>query len=41
VRELTADGKVDVADPAFGNNKVAVEDFKSVWKGGLVFVVTR
>jgi predicted double-glycine peptidase len=41
VRGLTPEGKVDVADPAFGNNKVAVEDFKSVWKDGLAFVVTR
>ncbi len=41
VRGLTADGKIDVADPAFGNNTVSVDEFKSNWKGGLAFVVSR
>lgn len=32
-------GKVDIADPAFGNRLMSIEDFKEVWQTGLGFVV--
>jgi len=35
------DGKVELADPAFGNRSMSVERFTSVWKEGIGFVVTR
>ena len=35
------DGKVDVADPAFGNRLMSVADFKEAWQTGLAFVVLR
>jgi uncharacterized protein len=41
VRGLTPDGKIDVADPAFGNNTVTIDEFKSTWKDGLAFVVSQ
>jgi predicted double-glycine peptidase len=41
LRGLDATGRVDIADPAFGNNAMSVEDFKSIWKSGLGFVVSR
>ena len=39
VRGLNAAGDVHVADPAFGNHSVSVEDFNAVWRGGIAFVV--
>jgi predicted double-glycine peptidase len=41
VRGLSDAGQVQLADPAFGNHSVSVEDFNSVWKDGIGFVVTR
>jgi len=41
LRGLDSAGRVDLADPAFGNNTMSVEDFKSIWRSGLGFVVSR
>jgi len=41
VRGLNESGRVHLADPAFGNHSVSVEDFNSVWKDGIGFVVSR
>ncbi|HEX2197229.1 MAG TPA: C39 family peptidase [Burkholderiales bacterium] len=35
------DGKVDIADPAFGNRMLSVDHFKELWQTGLAFVVRR
>jgi uncharacterized protein len=35
------DGTLDVADPAFGNRKIPVERFSTIWQNGIGFVVTR
>ena len=35
------DGKLDIADPAFGNRTMSVERFREAWKDGIAFVVTR
>lgn len=35
------DGILDVADPAFGNRKIPLERFSSIWQNGIGFVVTR
>ena len=34
-------GKVDIADPAFGNRTLTVARFRAAWKDGIAFVVTR
>ena len=36
-----ADGEVRLADPAFGNRRMPVEEFLQAWKGGVGFVVSR
>ena len=41
VRGLDPAGRVDLADPAFGNTNMSVSDFRSVWKNGMGFVVSR
>jgi len=41
VRGLDSDGRVNIADPGFGNRTMSVEDFEAVWQGGIGFVVTR
>ena len=41
VRGLNANGRVDIADPAFGNRTMSVKDFEAVWQGGIGFSVTR
>jgi predicted double-glycine peptidase len=41
VRGLNARGRVDIADPAFGNRTMSVRDFESAWQGGIGFTVTR
>ena len=41
VRGLDHAGRVHLADPAFGNHSVSVQDFNSVWKDGIGFVVSR
>jgi len=41
VRGLDGDGRLNIADPGFGNRTMSVEDFESVWKDGIGFVVTR
>jgi predicted double-glycine peptidase len=41
VRGLNDAGRVHLADPAFGNRAVSVEDFNSTWKDGIAFVVSR
>jgi uncharacterized protein len=35
------DGAVEIADPAFGNRRMSVERFNSVWKDGIGFVISR
>lgn len=37
----TRDGKVLLADPAFGNRRMSTEAFKEAWLGNLGFVVKR
>ena len=34
-----ADGRVDIADPGFGNITMRVDRFEDLWKEGIVFVV--
>lgn len=34
-----AEGRVDIADPGFGNMTMRVDRFQSLWKEGIVFVV--
>jgi predicted double-glycine peptidase len=41
VRGLNPTGQVDIADPGFGNTRMSVSEFQSVWKGGIGFVVSR
>src|SRR5262245_39542800 len=41
VRGLVPTGRVDIADPGFGNTSMSVADFQSVWTKGLGFVVSR
>ena len=41
VRGLHPTGRVDIADPGFGNTSMSVSEFQSVWKGGIGFVVSR
>jgi predicted double-glycine peptidase len=41
VRGLIDAGSLHIADPAFGNRSISVEDFKAVWREGIAFVVTR
>ena len=35
------DGWIDIADPAFGNRRMTVEQFGEVWRQGIGFAVTR
>jgi predicted double-glycine peptidase len=35
------EGKVDIADPGFGNRLMSIERFSSAWKEGIAFVVAR
>jgi predicted double-glycine peptidase len=35
------EGAVDIADPAFGNRRMSVARFNSVWKDGIGFVISR
>lgn len=35
------DGHIELADPAFGNRRMPVEDFLQAWKGGVGLVVSR
>jgi uncharacterized protein len=41
VRGLTPNGRIHVADPAFGNHTMSVADFQGVWREGMAFVVSR
>lgn len=41
VRGLNADGDLHLADPAFGNYAVSLDDFQATWKAGIGFVVER
>ncbi|WP_051978586.1 C39 family peptidase [Edaphobacter aggregans] len=34
-----ADGRVDIADPGFGNITMRVDRFQTLWKEGIVFIV--
>jgi uncharacterized protein len=35
------DGRLLIADPAFGNRTISLERFRAAWKGNIAFVVTR
>jgi uncharacterized protein len=41
VRGLNSEGRLDIADPGFGNRTMSVEDFNDVWTDRIGFVVTR
>jgi predicted double-glycine peptidase len=41
VRGLDPAGRVDIADPGFGNTRISVSEFQSVWRSGIGFVVSR
>jgi predicted double-glycine peptidase len=41
VRGVNAKGRVDIADPGFGNRTMSVRDFEAAWQDGIGFVVTR
>jgi predicted double-glycine peptidase len=41
VRGLNAGGRLDIADPAFGNRVLSPAAFEEIWSGGIGFVVTR
>jgi predicted double-glycine peptidase len=41
VRGLDRDGRVNIADPGFGNRTMSVDRFETVWQNGIGFVVTR
>jgi predicted double-glycine peptidase len=41
VRGLDTDGRVDIADPGFGNRAMSVTEFEAVWQGGVGFEVAR
>jgi predicted double-glycine peptidase len=41
VRGLDPAGRVNLADPAFGNTSMSIDDFQSVWTNGMGFVVAR
>jgi predicted double-glycine peptidase len=35
------DGKLDIADPGFGNRTMSLDRFRAAWKDGIAFVVSR
>lgn len=35
------EGKLDIADPGFGNRRMSIDRFRAAWKDGIAFVVTR
>jgi predicted double-glycine peptidase len=41
VRGLNSEGRLDIADPGFGNRTMSVEDFNDVWTDQIGFVVVR
>ena len=41
VRGLNSEGRLDIADPGFGNRTMSVEDFNDVWTDRIGFIVTR
>jgi predicted double-glycine peptidase len=41
VRGVNEKGRVDIADPAFGNRTMSVATFEDVWQGGIGFTVTK
>jgi predicted double-glycine peptidase len=41
VRDLDEYGRLNIADPGFGNRTMSVADFADVWTDGIAFVVTR
>lgn len=40
VRSVT-DAQIDIADPAFGNRKLSLEQFRDAWQNGVAFVLER
>jgi uncharacterized protein len=41
VRGLTQEGRVHLADPAFGNHTVSVSEFSTMWREDMAFEVSR
>lgn len=41
VRGLDRYGRVNIADPGFGNRTMSVEKFEAAWQNGIGFAVTR
>jgi len=41
VRGFDEYGRLNIADPGFGNRTMSVADFEDVWTDGIGFVVTR
>jgi predicted double-glycine peptidase len=41
VRGSDSSGRLNIADPGFGNRTMSVARFEAVWQGGIGFVVTR
>ena len=41
VRGLDSRGRVNIADPGFGNRKMSIPAFAKLWKEGIAFVVIR
>lgn len=35
------EGELDIADPGFGNRRMALDRFRAAWKDGIAFIVTR
>ena len=40
LKRLTEDGKVHLADPAFGNRTISRNKFETIWLDGIAFVMT-
>lgn len=38
---MTADGRVRLADPAFGNRTLSEQKFEEIWMNGMAFVMLR
>lgn len=41
LKRLTGDGKVHLADPAFGNRTMSRKKFEAAWLDGIAFVMTE
>lgn len=41
VRSIRADGRLDIADPAFGNRIMSPSQFQKVWQNNIAFVLEK